>query len=146
MGLCYVQAHSLAILKIMIPLTHIPSLLVEAKRVAESSTYGRFRLGAIIAKRRSFLSSGTNSKKTHPLQLKFASRPHLQAWTHAEISALSKARAGDLLGASAYVARITQDGCSANSRPCRGCLAALQHYGLKRMYYFKDGQYFREDI
>jgi tRNA(Arg) A34 adenosine deaminase TadA len=121
-----------------------PKLLLDASRLAQTSPYGRFRLGAIIARKKSVISYGVNSKRTHPLQHKFSSRPHISPWLHAEVHAISLARVGDLIDADIYVARIIQDGTIANSRPCEGCLRALHHYGISRMWYYDNGKFYKE--
>jgi tRNA(Arg) A34 adenosine deaminase TadA len=123
-----------------------PKLFRDATKLALTSPYGRFKLGAIIAKKRQIISMGTNRKKTHPIQARFSSRPFLNDWLHAETHSISLANAGDLIGSEIYVARITQDGTVANSRPCPGCLNALSHYGIQKMFYFQDGHYHKEEI
>lgn len=115
-------------------------------KLANTSVYGKFRVGAIIAQRKAIIAMGTNNKKSHPLQAKFSSRPHLQAWMHAEVHALSLGRAGDLEGADAYVARVLADGSPANSRPCSGCSRALRHFGIKRVFYCSDGKFYKEEL
>jgi tRNA(Arg) A34 adenosine deaminase TadA len=123
-----------------------PKLFRDATKLALTSPYGRFKLGAIVARKRNILSMGTNRQRTHPLQKKFSYRPFLNDWLHAEIHAISLAYTGDLIDSDIYVSRITQDGNLANSRPCPGCLSALTHYGIQRMFYFQDGFYCCEEI
>ena len=123
-----------------------PLLLNEAFKLAHTSPYGKFRLGAILAQRKSILSYGVNQKKSHPLQAKYTRRPHLQCWLHAEIHALSNARIGEVVNADCYVARVLQDGSWGNSRPCDGCMSALRDYGIKRTIYYCDGSFMRETI
>jgi deoxycytidylate deaminase len=117
-----------------------------AFKLAETSTYGRFRLGAIIAKKNKIVSMGTNQKKSHPLQAKYATRPHLEAWLHAEIHSLSLARVEDLLDADIYVSRILKNGTLGNSRPCSGCLKAIKDYGLRGMYFYEDDAVHYESV
>lgn len=123
-----------------------PLLLNEAFKLAHTSPYGRFRLGAIIAQRKSIVSYGVNQKKSHPLQAKYANRPHLQCWLHAEVHAISNAKAGDIINSDCYVARVLMDGSWGNSRPCEGCERALKDYGVKRVIYFCDGGFYREEL
>lgn len=123
-----------------------PLLLNEAYKLAHTSPYGRFRLGAILAQRKSIISYGVNQKKSHPLQHKYTIRPHLQCWLHAEIHAISNAKAGDIINSDCYVARVLMDGTWGNSRPCAGCERALKDYGVKRVIYYQDGGFYRETL
>lgn len=123
-----------------------PKLFNTAQRLAHTSDYGRFRLGAVIAQKNNIVSLGVNAKKTHPLQEKFKRYEHLDAWLHAEIHAISLARTEDLIDADIYVARVLQNGNPAASRPCFGCMRALEHYGIRRAFYYQDGEYHVERI
>ena len=122
-------------------------LFTATVKLAHTSPYGRFRVGAIIAHRNSVVSMGVNQKKSHPLQARFSSRPHLKhCWLHAEIHAITLANTADILGADCYVARVLMDGQLGASRPCKGCSEALKHYGLNRMIYWCDGEIISENI
>jgi tRNA(Arg) A34 adenosine deaminase TadA len=123
-----------------------PYLMDAATKLAHTSPYGRFKLGAVIAQKRKVISMGTNRKKTHPLQDKYAYRPHLNSWCHAEIHAISLALAGDLVGSDVYVSRVLSNGSMANSRPCPGCESALKDYGIRRMFYWQNGNYYCEPL
>lgn len=123
-----------------------PSLLIETFKLAHTSPYGRFRVGSILAQRKNILSYGVNSKKSHPLQAKFSSRPHLQCWLHAEIHAITQAKAGDIVGSDCYVARVLMNGSWGTSKPCEGCRKALVHYGVRRAIYYEDGGFYREEL
>jgi deoxycytidylate deaminase len=113
-------------------------LFQTASKLAETSTYGRFRLGALIAKKSKIISLGTNAQKTHPLQKKYASRPHLNEWRHAEIHAIALAKVEDLIDADIYICRVLKDSTYGNSRPCTGCLSAIKDFGIAGMYYIQD--------
>lgn len=125
-------------------------LFNETFKLAHTSPYGRFRLGAIIAQRKNIISYGVNQKKSHPLQAKYQSRyndkPHLQCWLHAEIHALTNAKLGDIYNSDCYVARVLMDGTQGNSRPCEGCEQALRDHGVRRMVYYCDGSIYREEL
>lgn len=123
-----------------------PYLSEVAIKLADTSTYGKFKLGAIIARKNKIISLGTNSKKTHPLQRRFSSRPHLDAWQHAEINALTRVGKIDLEGADVYVARRLADGSIGSSRPCRGCQSALHDHGIRRMIYWENGKWVKEKV
>ncbi len=123
-----------------------PILMNDAKKLALTSPYGRFKVGAVFARRRHVISMGVNQQKTHPLQAKFTARPDLQSWLHAEISGIAMAVVEELLGCDVYVARVTKDGNLANSRPCTGCQSALRHYGVARMFYYQEGEFHCEEV
>lgn len=124
-----------------------PNNIFEAAyKLAQTSDYGRFRLGAIVAIRRTIISMGTNSKKSHPLQARFTHRPHLNCWRHAEVHAISLARKDDLKDSDVYVARLLMSGERANSRPCLGCTNALLHHGVKGAYFYEDGKYYYDEL
>lgn len=89
---------------------------------------------------------GTNQKKSHPIQAKFSSRPHLENWMHAEIHSISLAKPEDIEGSYIYVSRVLKNNEWATSRPCKGCLDALKHYKIKGAYYHQDGYFCYEDI
>lgn len=115
-------------------------------KVAQTSDYRRFRMGAIIARKNKILSVGTNSKKSHPIQAKFSCRPFNHAWRHCEVHAISLCKAGDLIGSDIYVGRILANDEWAASKPCSGCLKALIHYGIKGMYFFQDGKIYYDSV
>lgn len=131
----------------MIKLVEKPNkLITNTIKLAHTSNYRKYRVGCIIAKGNNVISFGTNSKKTHPLQAKYTNRPHLECWIHAEIRAISRAVKADLPGADAYVMRVTREGALGNSRPCVGCYSALSRFGVKRIFYVCEGDFYREEM
>lgn len=121
--------------------------LIEATiRLSETSPYGQFKLGALIAQKNTIISMGVNQKKTHSLQKRFQRYDHLKPHLHAEIHAISLARTGDLEGSDIYVARTMRSGGLGMSKPCIGCMEALRHFGIRRMVYYCDGSFIRETI
>lgn len=103
-------------------------------KIAEKSTFGRFRMGAVIAKRKDVLGIGWNRDKTHPLALKYGSdRPFGRI--HAELDACLGVKPKDLEGASIYIVRLKVDGSQGLARPCMGCLNLLRYCGFKEMCY-----------
>lgn len=143
---CYLLNLNIEIYRVMRVLTSPPSLLIETFKLAHTSPYGRFRVGSIIAQRKRILGYGINQKKTHPLAKKFASRPHLSSWLHAETHCITNCNAGELINSDVYVARVLMDGSWGNSRPCPGCHMALRYYGVRRMTYYVDGSFVTEEV
>lgn len=97
----------------------------------------RFRLGAVVFNRGRIISEGWNQKKTHPLQFKYKAREQC-IYLHAEIHALSRCKM-PVQGYSIAVARLFKNGELGSSCPCSGCLAALQAFGIRNVYYYNGG-------
>lgn len=78
------------------------------------------------------ITTGRNSRKTHPLMAKFG-RNSKSICLHAEIDAIRNAirRGLDPEGATMYVARVTRDGKPALAKPCEGCQRAIVAFGIK---------------
>ncbi|MHC4278169.1 MAG: hypothetical protein ACYSTI_12740 [Planctomycetota bacterium] len=105
-----------------------------AKNMARKSP-SRFRLGAVLVKRRRIISTGYNQmSKTHPLQEKYHDGSHTLG-THAEVHACIGVSADDLLGAEVYVARLLKDGTQALAKPCLVCRKVLSSLGVYRVVY-----------
>ena len=88
--------------------------------------------GAVIVKGGRVLSTGVNKERNHPL---IVSSEHIKTHcsVHAEVDALKKA--GDVRGATMYVARVNKTGQERNSRPCKYCYANIKKSGIKKIVY-----------
>ena len=88
------------------------------------------QLGAVISRGNKVLSIGCNSYcKTHTLQ------NGIKPYLHAEISALIKRRHYDDIDSCAITIYREVHGQPALARPCKQCMALLQQFGIKRIYY-----------
>jgi deoxycytidylate deaminase len=96
---------------------------------------GRQRLAACIVRGKRIVSIGVNKKKTHPIQMKFASHPEA-LYLHAEIDAIVNARE-DVRGADMYVLRKMNNGQCGMAKPCEGCQRAIKFFGIRRVYWTK---------
>lgn len=104
---------------------------------------------AAIVSRDGLFIVGTNRRKTHPLQQRFAKNKHAIE-LHAEIDVLVRALRQldvvDLSESSLFVARVKNHEISkkkmikmwGNSEPCDGCYRAIEAFGLKSVYYTLD--------
>jgi tRNA(Arg) A34 adenosine deaminase TadA len=115
--------------------------------ISRSSNFYDYKIGAVIVKRKSVISCGFNSRKTHPLMVKYnppeiVKKPVL----HAEIHAISLARVSDLIGSTMYIGRLTKTGLLGNSRACIACYTAMKDYGVESMVYVEQGKLYREYI
>lgn len=99
------------------------------------------RVAAAIVRRGEIISLGTNKPKSHPLQAKFAKHPEatlLHAETMSIVNALSLHKHDDLEKSEIIVVRVKRDGSLALAKPCIGCLAAINYYGIKKVLYTND--------
>lgn len=99
------------------------------------------RLGAIIVKSGSLLSTGINSMRNNPNDLYYGGTS-----VHAEMAALRELRGPDntyasAKGATIFVARIWKNGTTANARPCDKCYKALNEAGVSTIIYTTDTEY-----
>lgn len=101
------------------------------------------RIAAAIVINGNIVSIGVNSRKTHPLQAKFARHEHV-AYQHAEISAihnaLKRVKKHDLERAILYVARRrknteTKEWEDGMACPCEGCQKAIKFFNIGRVIY-----------
>lgn len=109
------------------------------KHIHGADTVGNSRHCAAIVHNGSILSIGVNKKKTHPIQKLFADKPE-KDFIHAEIDAIVKVKNKDILKeCSIHVLRLTKGNRIGNSKPCLGCMNALNHYGIKKIYWTDNG-------
>lgn len=99
-----------------------------------------FFIYAIVrSKRGKILSQGFNSYiKTSPLQSRYAKSVNLpkKEFIHAEISALSRIPYTQRKNAySITIYRFDNHGRPALAKPCPICQAAIEHFGIKHVYY-----------
>jgi hypothetical protein len=107
------------------------------------------RIAAAIVLNGSILSIGTNKKKTHPLQARYAADEH-KLFLHAEIDAIQRAFHREERGdyrpthSTLYVCRAKfwpqeQIWGWGLARPCQdGCLCAARDFGLEKVVYSVD--------
>lgn len=90
---------------------------------AEQAPHARWRVGAVLIRGGSVLSTGFNRYRNDPAQVEFG-----HASYHAEEVALRKA--GDAEGSTIYVARITRSGLLGLAKPCPRCTDMLITEGV----------------
>jgi deoxycytidylate deaminase len=109
-----------------------------------------YRHAAVLAKGGRILSSGFNSKKTHP----HAPARHGAKTIHAEIAALLplgviRRRPGtleDVEDFTLYIARTGKTSAPLLSRPCEICWDEIRRLGILRIVYtIEVAPYFREE-
>lgn len=99
---------------------------------------GNQTLAACIVKGNKIISFGHNQRKSHPLQIKFAKNPDA-IFLHAEIDAIKNAlkdvNSSFLEQCTLYIARTKKNGSEGISKPCKGCRAAIESFGIKRVVF-----------
>lgn len=132
-----------------------------ARRAAENSNFEGFHLGCVIVYKGRVISSGYNSKKTHPVQKRYnrkyrkfnkSQKPIVDS-LHAEISALVKIpypldQTIDYSQVKVYTYRICPGKRlkMGSSRPCQACMNALLDKGIRQIYYTTDDGFCCENI
>lgn len=107
----------------------------------------RARIAAAIVYKNDIISLGTNQRKTHPLQAKFA-KHHEAIHIHAEIDAIARAvkriDPKKLYACSLYVVRVklTSEGVRmwGLAKPCTGCARAIASFDINRVIWTVDSE------
>jgi deoxycytidylate deaminase len=103
-----------------------------ALKLATKSEYYQ-KVGCVIVKGNRVIGLGFNKpNKTHPMS---NNRFHN---VHAELDAILGHTAEELEGATAYVARIRNNGTVGLAKPCEHCQELLKRMGIKTVIYTKD--------
>jgi deoxycytidylate deaminase len=90
-----------------------------------------FKLGAILVYKNKIVSSGFNSKKTHPLLAKITEYPFL----HAESSTILKYGIDECEGMNLYVIRLCRKFPIGLSKPCEVCMDFIKAAKIAKVYY-----------
>jgi len=113
-----------------------------AKAVAQTSQHSKAHIGAVIVSGKDILSVGVNGGKSHPLQKQYNKfrfdderASHL---LHAELDAIIKARPFLKGDATIYVYRQLRNGEIGMSRPCAGCMKALNDHNISRIFFTSE--------
>ena len=94
---------------------------------------GGTKIAAAIVYKDRIISVGTNMRKSHPLQKRFA-RNAEAIFLHAEIDAIRKL-VSIPRGSVLYLARVYRNGSPALVTPCPGCLSALDHFRVTKVFH-----------
>lgn len=89
-----------------------------AVEACDEATHRQWKVGAVIVRGGSVLSIGTNKYRNDPALVDYEKVSY-----HAEEVAIR--RAGNVEGATIYVARLTRSGKIGSARPCRRCQGLL---------------------
>ena len=115
-----------------------PKWLERAVGIATTSSYDKWRIGAVVVKGGAVQSSGVNSLKIDPLYLD----DHSNCSIHAEIAALKTMRDNHLQykakGCTIYVARLLRGGGIGLAKPCGNCQEILSYASIKQAIFTID--------
>lgn len=95
----------------------------------------RFRLGAVLVKKKRVISTGYNQmKKTHTKMQIFNPKNH-SVGLHAEVHCTLGVALADLYGAEIFVARVLRNDQLAMAKPCEICRKFLASVGIRSITY-----------
>lgn len=130
-----------------------------AREVARLSDYTRCHTGCIIVYKRTIISSGCNSSKTHTMQQRLNSerdfdRMQYPAKLHAELSAILKLlhNKDDInwKKVNIFIYRIKKDSFGKETyglaKPCASCKKIINMLGIRNIYYTSENGYIHEAI
>jgi deoxycytidylate deaminase len=113
-------------------------MLRVAATISDLSDVPRYKFGSVLVFNKTVVSSGHNSRKTHPLQHKLNKNreegKQMRSFVHAEINCLSKMREipqNSIL----YISRVNADGKFMMARPCGACMNKIKKSGIKTIAY-----------
>ena len=110
-----------------------------AKKMAECSTYGNFRHGAVLVRGGAVINLGINSEKYSSIGAKYRPEEKGVSTYHAEIKALLNIPRSQTKGAVMYVARASKGKHEDRlSKPCTMCHALMQERGISQVFYSVD--------
>ena len=113
--------------------------LSRVKEVAMNNNH-RFHVGAALFRRKSLVTIGANTSKTHPSFKRTYKNGQSCYAIHAEMNILRQAKPGDVI----FVMRWSAEGELTMAHPCEHCQELIRKAGIKRVVYsdwdgnFKD--------
>lgn len=122
-----------------------------AKAVSELSDFPRVHIGCVITNGHRIISSGFNSRRSHPLQKKLNKERFSEDSSHllhAESAALIPLLDKDIdwKKCSIYIYREHKDGRRALACPCLSCQKLIKQLGIRHIYYTGNDSYIYENI
>ena len=112
-----------------------------AKKMAECSTYGNFRHGAVLVRSGAVINFGINSEKYSSVGAKYRPEEKGVSTYHAEIKAILNIPRHQTKGAIMYVARASKGKKEERmSKPCKMCHEVLKERGIRQVFYTIDNE------
>lgn len=128
------------------------AILKVLDKIAESiDPVANARLAAAVVYRNDIIAIGTNKKKTHPFQRRFA-KHDMAIYLHAEIDAIKNSMRylslSELAKSTLYISRARYMDSEAHptpdklvrglAKPCEGCMRCIATFGIKNVCYTVD--------
>lgn len=104
-----------------------------------------YRHCALIVKSGRVLAIATNKYGSSRFSRKLYNNGHTNS-LHAELRAIIKAGASNVIGATLYSARHSTKKACAISKPCRVCAALIEDSGIKTIVYSDGNQIIKESV
>lgn len=108
--------------------------LKEAKKEARKSSFGPWRLGAVIVKGNRVIGKGYNKYSAQSVQIEKKYGVNNLWSLHAEMAAILDANEC-VAGAILFVAGVKFNGRRVFCRPCKNCMKILRLTGIAAVYY-----------
>lgn len=107
--------------------------IIRAATEAASQTPGikRYKLGACLFKRDRIINAKGNSRKTHPVLLRYSDHPYL----HAESNCIISHGLDNCDDLSILVVRSNSFKEFTMAKPCDACMKLIKEVGIKHVYY-----------
>lgn len=125
----------------------------QSRRVALGSEFERTHVGCIAVYKGKVISTGHNSEKTHPMQMRYNKYRNFGKGAtldkvHAEIKCISRIKDSDIdfKKVKIFVYRVRYDQPYGLARPCKACMKALADLGIKDIYYTTDYGFAHEHV
>ena len=113
-------------------------LLSQARSLANRSSYGKIRHGAVLVKGGTIINSSYNKDKFSSFGNRFRRQGLGPATHHAELGCILGVDKSKTTGATVYVVRINKLGQYRLSKPCPMCHEILKFCGVKKVVYTKN--------
>jgi tRNA(Arg) A34 adenosine deaminase TadA len=123
-------------------------------KVAESiDPVSNARLAAAVVYRNDIIAIGTNRKKTHPFQRRFA-KHDMAIYLHAEIDAIKNSMRylslAELAKSKLYISRVRYEDSEPKptpdklvhglAKPCEGCMRAIATFDIRHVCFTTNGE------
>lgn len=116
--------------------------------IAKAADAKGFHFGAVVFRGRDIISVGWCQCKTHPKQARFMqyAKPYKRenSYLHAEIHALVGAKS-EAKNCDMIIARIANDELK-DSHPCEACSEAIRQSGIRRIWFWKEGNLTHKNV
>lgn len=106
-----------------------------AKNMANQSTYGKIKHGAVLVKGGSIINAAYNKDSFSSFGSRFRKHDCGHATHHAELGCVLGIDRAKTAGATVYVVRINNEGKYRLSKPCSMCHEVLKFCGIKKVVY-----------